>query len=221
MAKPLGSGFYHLRCDTYSLEQTWFWEAVYESSWLCGKCRRIKPSDGVPDAHLDQSSRTLARTRAFYVLRGGGPFIANKRFCDRIDSIDSSILGNQAALGTVYDRSDRACSDWVTLRVNREIVVRGQEGADLRICDACGRNWYSSWDFPGYLTAKPQSGDLYQTWATLVVSGRVFEAAKAVGNLLFKGEELPIISPLDGLPTNVPVFAGKANSKRRQRGLGS
>jgi hypothetical protein len=132
-------------------------------TWLCPGCAAPKPSIGVVDVQIE--ARPLDAPLTF--ISGCGLLLAHHHL---LEAFSAENVASDLMLGTVKDLSGDIMSDWVTVRGQRRLIVRGSDDVSYRRCNVCGRHVYFAMGEKYLFPEPPTNVSIFESSLGLVVT---------------------------------------------------
>jgi len=168
--------------------------AAAKGTWLCGGCCSPRPGEYAIDAYIQE--RQPVGPMSF--VNGCSLPMVNRAFLMRFGRarVERDLL-----LGQVFGPDGGEIRQWITFRGRQELIVRGTEHVQHRICEECGRNLYFAMG-KRYLYPKPRADiNLFESnLFGLIVPEWLAVECDMVSPSGVTAERLEVLrEPLDGL----------------------
>lgn len=165
------------------------------ATWKCPGGQHVKPNVGSIDAHIQQ--RCIRETPL--VSTGEDLRLSLRSF---LSQFGNDIVARDLYIGRVFGPDGEEISEWCTYRARKRVIIRGNEDAGYRRCEACGRVLYSAPSKLRFLYPTPPSGvDVFESdLGGMVLTESIFDQLTIPNQADLYIDRLQVIEPPpDGL----------------------
>ena len=183
-----------------SLRHEWVWGE--RPAWMCTECGEVRPGTEGVDLYIQEKT---PEDTPLNMVNGCGVGVIQTEFLELLFAELEGNLEDTIKVGQVFGPDDHAISGWRTFHGDPRVIVSGETGAGLRVCQECKRCHYFAQGTQYLCPAPLESKHVYYAGlGTLVTSERVRNQILKRDWRMLEIERLPILGePLDGLPRDL------------------